>query len=70
MLFRSTEHAKSKGFDVNINDSWENYDWIISVENEYLYEAAAAGKKVTLISTGIGENLFKSMFPKGEIISL
>ena len=66
----ATEHAKSKGFDVNINDSWENYDWIISVENEYLYEAAAAGKKVTLISTGIGENLFKSMFPKGEIISL
>jgi hypothetical protein len=62
--------AELKNCTIAINEPYENYDWVIGVENEQLYEAAAQGKKVTLIPTGIGENLFKKMFPFAEIVEM
>jgi hypothetical protein len=58
------------GGEPSINSPWESADWVIGVENEQLYEAAAAGKYVTLIPTGFGENLFNKMFPAGQILTL
>lgn len=57
-------------------DPWINISpdagqgWIVGVENQTFYEAAAAGKQVTLIPTGFGENLFKKMFPGGQILAV
>ena len=64
------ELAELKNCTIAINEPYANYDWVIGVENEQIYEAAAEGKKVTLIPTGIGENLFKKMFPFAEIIQM
>lgn len=57
-------------FDVDINGSIESAGWVVGVENENLFLAAAMGIKTTLIPTGLGTNLFKSMFTKGEILNL
>jgi hypothetical protein len=65
-----TEYVRSQGCELAINKPHESFKWIISVENEFLYQAASSGKRVTLIPTGIGENLFRSMFPDGEILNL
>jgi hypothetical protein len=43
-------------------------DWIIGVENEYLYEAASRGIKTSLCPSGVGTNLYKLLFPNNEII--
>jgi len=42
-------------------------DWVIGVESEELYDAAISGKKTSLISTGTGEELYKSLF-NGEVL--
>ena len=65
---KAIDFIKSKVNVVDIDQKIDNYDWVIGVENENLYEAAANGKKVSLISTGIGKNLFKMMFPEAEIL--
>lgn len=44
-----------------------NFDSVMGVENEHLYKAASLGLDTTLIPTGIGENLFISMFPNNQI---
>jgi hypothetical protein len=62
--------AKSKGFEPHINKKYQFYDWVIGVENDQLYEAAASGKAVTLINNGFGENMFRKMFPDCEIVKL
>lgn len=63
-------HAKKNGCNPEINKSIDKIDWIIGVENEDLYKAASQGKKVTLIPTGFGENLFNRMFPRSEILAI
>jgi hypothetical protein len=63
-------HIRNVGGEPGINSPWESAGWVIGVENEQLYEAAAAGKHVTLIPTGFGENLFKKMFPGAQILVL
>lgn len=42
--------------------------WAIGVENQFMFLAGAKGLKTTLISTGLGTNLFKTMFPSAEIL--
>lgn len=59
---------RNKGCEPVLNRPFEGFDWVVSVENEVLYEAAAMGKRVTLISTGLGENLFRTMFPGAQIL--
>jgi hypothetical protein len=42
--------------------------WVIGVENEYLLLAAEAGKKTDLLATGVGERLYKKLFPAMEVV--
>jgi hypothetical protein len=46
----------------------KNGDWIIGVENEFLFNVGE--KKASLIPTGLGTNLFKKMFFDCEILKL
>lgn len=61
---------KSKKIEPLINTDIEHADWIVGVENENLVLAGEIGKKISLITTGFGENLFKKMFPSCEILHL
>ena len=61
-------HVEKQGFSVHFNKKINDFDWILGVENESLYEAAALGKRITLVPTGFGENLFRKMFPLAEIL--
>jgi hypothetical protein len=65
-----TEYVRSQGCELSINKPCESFNWVIGVENEFLYKSASCGKRVTLIPTGIGENLFRCMFPEAEILVL
>ena len=67
---KAISFIKSKKLEANLNCDIKDVDWVISVENEQLVLAAEAGKKVTLIPTGFGENLFKKMFPSCEILKI
>jgi len=59
------------GVEPDINTPLNNnHGWVVGVENESFYQAAALGRQVSLIPTGFGENLFKKMFPGGQILSL
>lgn len=69
-IAQALSYIKTQGCEVQINKKIDDFDWIIGVENENLYEAASQGKKVTLIPTGFGENLFKKMFPASEILRI
>lgn len=60
--------AVNKGYV--IGEGIEGAGWVIGVENVDLFEAAAKGIKTTLVKTGTGHNLYKKMFPQGEIISI
>ena len=64
------EHIRSKGVEPVLNAKDNHYGWWVGVECEQLYEAAAAGKDITLIPTGFGENMFKKMFPGIKIFDL
>lgn len=48
----------------------DNVGWVIGVENEFVCFSAMKGIKTTLINSGPGINLFKSLFPSIEVISL
>lgn len=48
----------------------DGIDWVIGVENEYLFEAIYRGIKTTLLTTGIGTELYKMFLPNGEIINV
>lgn len=62
--------AEMKGFIPEINGEIDPHTWVIGVESRHFYEAAIAGNPVTLMPTGIGENLFKLMIPHGEILDI
>lgn len=59
--------AKSKGFKPQIGEDVDNSGWVIGVENRPFYEAAINGVKTTLVPTGLGTELYRKMFPLGEI---
>lgn len=67
---KAIQHIQKNGYEPEINGSIESAGWVVGVENEQLFQAAAAGKKTTLIPTGLGTRLFKEMFPKGELLTL
>lgn len=67
------EHIKKccGGTEPELNASPDaGHGWVVGVENESFYQAAVEGRRVTLIPTGFGENLFKKMFPGGQILTL
>ena len=57
--------AINQGYQVE--DGYEDAGWVIGVENVELFKAAARGIRTTLVQTGVGHNLYKKMFAKGEI---
>lgn len=64
------QYAQKQGFIPEINGFIDKNTWVVGVENELFYEAALSGNQITLIPTGIGENLFKKMIPHGEILEI
>lgn len=64
------KHIQEKGYHLEVNGKTEDAGWIVGVENEDFYQCAAEGKAVTLIPTGFGENLFKKMFPSGQVLKI
>lgn len=62
------EMARSRGFTPSTEIGWREADWVVGVESEQLFEAAAAGKATTLVNTGFGKNLYSRVFPDGQII--
>lgn len=67
---KAIEYCRENGQEPIINGSIQNAGWVIGVECDQLYKAASLGIKTTLIPTGFGENLFKKMFPHGQILDL
>ena len=63
-----TNHVGRKGGRLIINGDWKSADWVAGPENARLYQAAVAGKHVTLVPTGFGEKLFAKLFPQAEIL--
>ena len=63
-------YLENKGISVSINESIEKFNWIVSVENEQLFLAAKENKKITLIPSGVGTNLFKKMFENAEVLNV
>lgn len=59
--------ASSKGFSPRVDENINDCGWVIGVENKPLYEAAIKGIQTTLVPTGLGLELYKKMFPLGEI---
>ena len=57
----------NKGFIPIISDDISKAGWVVGVENEQLFTAAIQGIKTTLIPTGLGTQLYKKLFPSGEI---
>lgn len=58
-----------RGFQVQVDaEITTETGWVVGVESAALFQAAADGIKTTLIRTGIGENLFKSMFPWCHVV--
>lgn len=67
------KYIRSKGFLIkeftNLKDL-ESCGWVVGIENGITYLAANKGIKTTLIPTGIGTDLFKTLFPSAEVLSL
>ena len=66
----ATTYIQSKGYHLEINGETAESGWVVGVENEQFYQSAVSGKSISLIPTGFGENLFKKLFPGGEILKL
>lgn len=62
--------ARKQEYEPRVNGPIEDAEWVIGPENEQVFEAAAQGYKTTLVATGIGENLFKSMFPHNGVVRI
>lgn len=67
---KAINYIRKNGYEPQINGDINRAGWVVGVESEQLYLAAALGKRVSLIPTGFGEKLFKKMFPQNEIIVL
>ncbi len=60
---RTVEMAQNNGYQ----ETNAGADWVVGVESEELYTAAIQGKKTSLIPTGTGEDLYKSLF-HGDVL--
>ena len=67
---KAKKYIHSKKFSIEIDVDIKDASWVVGVESEKLFLAIDQGKKCTLIKSGVGENLFKSMFPYFEILNL
>lgn len=51
----------------DVVDLIKSAGWVIGAENEYVFLAASMGIRTTLVPSGIGTDLYRAMFPHGEI---
>lgn len=60
-----------KGLTVKVNIDNQTAGHVIGVENQQLFSAGFSGKKVTLIPTGVGKELFLKLFKNnGDILNI
>lgn len=64
------KYTSQFGLQAELGTDIDNAGWVIGVESVKLFEAASLGIKTSLTNTGIGINLYKKMFPKGEILNI
>jgi hypothetical protein len=62
--------ATSEGYCPEIDGDIKGAGLVMGVESYDLFSAASKGIKTRLIKTGIGHDLFKSMFPKCDLLNL
>lgn len=60
----------AEGCNCIVDGDISQAQYVIGVESDKLFEAGAKGCRVSLIPTGIGENLFKRMYPKGKVLKI
>jgi len=54
-----------------VGNDFKGAAWVIGVENEYLFAAAAHGIQTALVPTGLGANLYQNMFgERAEVLEL
>jgi hypothetical protein len=74
LLVNQIDHLKrmmrERGYEVQLNGSYDAAGIVVGVESIGLFEAAAKGIKTILIPTGLGIRLYSNMFPNGEIMHL
>ncbi|RTK96608.1 MAG: hypothetical protein EKK64_03220 [Neisseriaceae bacterium] len=63
-------YLSNRGIHVEIDKPTEKFNWIVSVENEELFSSVNKNKKITLIPSGVGTNLFKKMFESPDILDI
>lgn len=61
--------AIKEGYEPTTEQKIEGAGWVIGVESEILFLAAAKGIRTTLIPTGVGTELYHRLFPKNEILA-
>jgi hypothetical protein len=64
---RLKKWISEQGF--SISDDISKADWVVGTENEQLFLAAMRGVKTTLVPTGLGTQLYKKLFPEGELFA-
>jgi len=69
-LQKVINHVKSKNLNPVVEGELESAGYVIGVENEYTALAPIKGIKTTLIPTGIGENLYKSIYSGLDIYKI
>jgi hypothetical protein len=62
--------AASEGYSPEVDGDISEAGLVMGVESYDLFLAASQGIKTRLVKTGIGHNLFKKMFPKGDLMNL
>lgn len=64
------KYVVSKNMQPVINGNLDLTSWAIGVENEFTALAPTQGIKTTLIPTGIGENLYKSLYCNLDVFKI
>ena len=62
------DKVEKDGYEVYIDKPVEDSGLVIGVEHPGLFHAASLGVNAILVSTGVGANLFKNMFPHLSVI--
>ena len=64
------KNIESRNKKCIVNQKHDGFSSIISVENEILISSALKGLNCTIIDCGYGTSLYKSLFPKINVISM
>jgi hypothetical protein len=69
---KAIEYAERNGYMTKISNELKDIrgaGWVIGPENGLLFLGGVYGLKTSLIPNGLGEKLYKTMFPQGEILT-